>query len=85
MAVMETKNIILKLRTQNGMSQDELAEKIMVTRQASEYGIRYHGLPEGEDASFFLCKELISQIVMRYWGLGRQETLMPRLSPVRVI
>ena len=27
--------------------------------QASEYGIRYHGLPEGEDASFFLCKELI--------------------------
>lgn len=27
---------------------------------ASEYGIRYHGLPEGEDASFFLCKELIT-------------------------
>ena len=26
---------------------------------ASEYGIRYHGLPEGEDASFFLCKELL--------------------------
>lgn len=26
---------------------------------ASEYGIRYHGLPEGEDASFFLCRELI--------------------------
>lgn len=26
---------------------------------ASEKGIRYHGLPEGEDASFFLCKELI--------------------------
>lgn len=25
---------------------------------ASDYGIRYHGLPEGEDASFFLCKEL---------------------------
>ena len=27
-------------------------------RYASEYGIRYHGLPEGADASFFLCKEL---------------------------
>lgn len=27
---------------------------------ASDYGIRYHGLPEGADASFFLCKELIS-------------------------
>ena len=26
---------------------------------ASAVGIRYHGLPEGEDASFFLCKELI--------------------------
>lgn len=29
---METKNIILKLRTERGMSQDELADKIMVTR-----------------------------------------------------
>lgn len=26
---------------------------------ASEYGIRYHDLPEGADASFFLCRELI--------------------------
>ena len=26
---------------------------------ASEKGIRYHGLPDGADASFFLCKELI--------------------------
>ena len=26
---------------------------------ASDFGIRYHGLPDGEDASFFLCKELI--------------------------
>ena len=26
---------------------------------ASDFGIRYHGLPEGEDASFFLCKELV--------------------------
>ena len=31
---METKNIILKLRMQKGLSQYELAEKIMVTRQA---------------------------------------------------
>lgn len=28
-------------------------------RPASEFGIRYHGIPDGEDASFFLCKELI--------------------------
>lgn len=26
---------------------------------ASDFGIRYHGLIEGEDASFFLCRELI--------------------------
>lgn len=26
---------------------------------ASKFGIRYHGVPEGEEASFFLCKELI--------------------------
>ncbi|MDY3972461.1 MAG: N-acetyltransferase [Clostridia bacterium] len=26
---------------------------------ADKFSIRYHGLPEGEDASFFLCKELI--------------------------
>ena len=32
--VMETKNVILELHTKRGLSQDELAEKIMVTRQA---------------------------------------------------
>ena len=26
---------------------------------ASAFGVRYHGLPEGADASFFLCKELV--------------------------
>ena len=31
---MDTKQVILKLRTQKGMSQDELAEKVFVSRQA---------------------------------------------------
>lgn len=31
---MDTKDVILELRTKNGMSQEELAEKIYVTRQA---------------------------------------------------
>lgn len=31
---METKDIILELRTKKGLSQDELAEKVFVTRQA---------------------------------------------------
>lgn len=31
---MDTKEILLQLRTQKGLSQDELAEKLFVTRQA---------------------------------------------------
>ena len=31
---MDTKDILLELRTKNGLSQDELAEKVFVTRQA---------------------------------------------------
>ena len=31
---MNTKDIIFELRTKSGMSQDELAEKVFVTRQA---------------------------------------------------
>lgn len=31
---METKDVILELRTKRGLSQDDLAEKVMVTRQA---------------------------------------------------
>lgn len=29
-------------------------------RHAEKFGIRYHGLPDGADASFFLCRELRS-------------------------
>ena len=32
--VMETKDILFELRTKKGLSQDALAEKIFVTRQA---------------------------------------------------
>ena len=31
---METKNVLLELRTKKGLSQEELAEKVFVTRQA---------------------------------------------------
>ena len=31
---METKDVIYQLRTKNGLSQDELADKLFVTRQA---------------------------------------------------
>lgn len=36
---------------------------------ASEFGIRYHDLPEGEDASFFLCKELIPSFLAGITGV----------------
>ncbi len=54
---METKNIILKLRTERGMSQDELAGKVMVTRQAVSRWENGKSLP---DASIMLelCKLL---------------------------
>ena len=31
---METKDIILEMRTKTGLSQEDLAEKVFVTRQA---------------------------------------------------
>ena len=31
---MDTKDVIFELRTKNGLSQDELAERVFVTRQA---------------------------------------------------
>mgnify|MGYP006393478975 CR=1 FL=1 len=34
MVIMNTQNIILELRTKMGLSQDELAERVYVTRQA---------------------------------------------------
>ena len=38
---------------------------------ASRFGIRYHDLPEGADASFFLCKELIPGYLAGVTGVYR--------------
>lgn len=35
---------------------------------AATYGIRYHGLPEGADSSFFLCKELVGGALKNVQG-----------------
>ena len=38
---------------------------------ASKFGIRYHDLPEGADASFFLCRELIPGYLDGVTGIYR--------------
>ncbi|MCQ2445097.1 MAG: N-acetyltransferase [Mailhella sp.] len=38
---------------------------------ASRFGIRYHDLPEGEDSSFFLCRELIPGYLKDVTGVYR--------------
>ncbi len=38
---------------------------------ARSFGIRYHGLPENADTSFFLCKELISGYLNGITGVYR--------------
>ena len=36
----------------------KLFSSLQTMREKSDYNCSFNGLPEGEDASFFLCKEL---------------------------
>ena len=58
---MKTKNIILDIRTKKGMSQDELADKIMVTRQAVSRWENGETIPNTETLKL-LSKELIDKV-----------------------
>ena len=58
---MKTKNVILDLRTKKGMSQDELADKIMVTRQAVSRWENGETIPNTETLKL-LSKELIDKV-----------------------
>lgn len=58
---MKTENIILDLRTKKGMSQDELADKIMVTRQAVSRWENGETIPNTETLKL-LSKELIDKV-----------------------
>ena len=46
--LMDTKDVILELRTKKGLSQDELAEKLYVTRQAVSRGENGETTPNTE-------------------------------------
>lgn len=48
MIAMEAKDVLLKLRTEHGLSQDALAEKLFVTRQAVSRWERGDTLPNTE-------------------------------------
>lgn len=58
---METKNVILELRTKKGLSQDELAEKVMVTRQAVSRWENGETVPNTETLKL-LSKEFMLQL-----------------------
>ena len=58
---METKNIIFELRTKRGMSQDELAEKIMVTRQAVSRWENGETIPNTDTLSAAECRLRMTQ------------------------
>ena len=64
---METKDIILELRKKRGLSQDELANKVMVTRQAVfrwENGVT---IPNRKEKEAEICA---SNVVVTYrWSL----------------
>lgn len=45
---METKNVIYELRIKNGLSQEELAEKLFVTRQAVSHWEKGETTPNAE-------------------------------------
>ena len=49
---METKDIILELRNRAGLSQDELAEKVYVTRQAVSRWENGETIPNGAKMNF---------------------------------
>lgn len=69
---METKNIILKLRTERGMSQDELADKIMVTRQAVSRWENGYSVPDAEMLK--KIAEILETDVSQLLGSSIEET-----------
>ncbi|MBS7369638.1 MAG: helix-turn-helix domain-containing protein [Oscillospiraceae bacterium] len=67
---METKDVILKLRTQNGLSQDELAERVFVTRQAVSRWETGETVPNTETLK--LLSELFDVSVNTLFGSPRK-------------
>ena len=82
---METKDILLELRTKNNLSQEELAEKVMVTRQAVSRWETGETTPNTEtlkllsklfDVSINTLLGSTRQLVCQCCGMPLQDTLM---------
>ena len=67
---MNTKEVIYELRTKNGMSQDELAEKVFVTRQAVSRWENGETVPNTETLK--LLSELFGVSINTLLGAPRQ-------------
>ena len=87
---MQTKDVLLALRTQHGMSQDELAEKVYVTRQAVSRWETGETTPNTDtlkllaalfDVSIDMLLGEPRQILCRHCGMSLQETV---LSPTDI-
>ena len=60
---MKTKDIILELRNKAGLSQDELAEKVFVTRQAVSRWENGETTPNTETLKLLSKRSMISIIL----------------------
>ena len=87
---MQTKDVLLALRTQRGLSQDELAEKVYVTRQAVSRWETGETTPNTDtlkllaalfDVSIDMLLGEPRQILCRHCGMSLQETV---LSPTDI-
>lgn len=84
---MDTKDVIYQLRTKNGLSQDELAEKLFVTRQAVSRWENGDTQPNTEtlkllsklfDVSINTLLGSPCQLVCQCCGMPLDDTLMSR-------
>ncbi len=84
---METKDVLLELRTKNHLSQEELAEKVMVTRQAVSRWETGETIPNTEtlkllsklfDVSINSLLGSPRQLVCQCCGMPLQDSLMSK-------
>ena len=83
---MQTKDVLLTLRTQHGLSQDELAEKVYVTRQAVSRWETGETTPNTDTLKLLATLFDVSidallgeprQVICHHCGMSLQESILP--------